>query len=259
MGKRLVIVVVACSACSPSSPSDGGNDPGPGTPPTAQCRLYTVGLLARHTFTGARRSEWVTSSSWLPYNTTGNELSGTHTSLRPTDPGLSCQIEIRTAVQYASVADFIDELAAVPPVPRAMRSTSTVSTRLIGPPGTDPNAACGPPSTTAGFSYDGQRRVTRIVENRSPGGTTTFTYTAWDASRRPTAGTEAEPSGTSSLTITYNDTARTRTVRKDGSLGQTVTTETYDANGTVLESVTTSGSQSETYSASVLNAISVCR
>ena len=68
--------------------------------------------------------------------------------------------------------------------------------------------------------------------------TSTTTYTAWDSAGRPTAATmSTSPRSVYDLTYTYDDQARTRTLRQllNGELVQEVTL-TFDVNGQLVAS-----------------------
>jgi YD repeat-containing protein len=119
-----------------------------------------------------------------------------------------------TAVSsYNSVADFVNEVRVIPPINMQTGSTSTNS------------GSCGSGTGSNTFSYDGQGRLTAITPNTG----SATTYTAWDSSGRPTAGTI----GGNIITVVYNDAARTQTQTQQGG----VTTLTFDANGILTSSV----------------------
>jgi YD repeat-containing protein len=128
---------------------------------------------------------------------------------------------------FASTADFVDEVQVVPTIVLATSQTTT-------------NAGfCGTSAVTSTYTYDSQRRLTRIA--LSTGGSTN--YTAWDASRRPTLGMVSSGGTISNV---YNDAARTMTQTQVVSGATTVTTTTYDANGNIILSVVNDG-QTTTY------------
>src|SRR2546427_616077 len=98
---------------------------------------------------------------------------------------------------------------------------------------------CGAPIVTASYaapsrttvtsnqtySYDAQRRLTRIVSVSDVGASTTQVFIAWDAFGRPTAG--ADPSG--SFAYSYDDIQRVATITNLS--GPVIITQTFDTNG----------------------------
>jgi YD repeat-containing protein len=141
---------------------------------------------------------------------------------------------------YDSVADFVDEVRVVPGVTLTTSNTNTNS------------GACGPFSTTVTYAYDGQRRLKTMA---SIGGTTT--YTAWDSSGRPTAGTTS-----TGITITnvYDNAARTLTQTQVASNGgQSVNVQTFDANGIQLKVVNTDSSGTSTTTYTNTSTAQVCK
>ena len=64
-----------------------------------------------------------------------------------------------------------------------------------------------------------------------PGGTFTTTYTSWDEAGRPTAGKTVTAANINSLTLAYDDKARTLTTTTDTGGQKLVCALTFDANG----------------------------
>jgi hypothetical protein len=159
-----------------------------------------------------------------------------------TAPGdsVNCTFQGTSTTTYDSVADFVDENN---PIGKLLsRSTATTLQSASG--------CAQPPSgsvpVTATRQYDSQRRLTKDG---------TFSYTAWDSSGRPTIGTAPTPPGLcgpQSVTMLYNDAARTITSAltfTDCIIGiQTFTTViTQDTNGTEVSGRTTSSLSSTAY------------
>ena len=134
------------------------------------------------------------------------------------------------------VADFVDEVRVIPPVSRAIDAVNTNS------------GSCGTGTFTTTYAYDSQRRVVQITNGTSAA----TTYTAWDESGRPTAGT----TGGNGLSLVYNDAARTVTTTQSGSQ-PSVSTLSFDANGAqtqivlVQSGITTTTSFTNTATATV--------
>lgn len=126
-----------------------------------------------------------------------------------------------TAVEnYNSVADFVDEVSVIPGRVLFTGNTGTNS------------GQCGSGSSTSTNRFDSQRRLMQIV---GPNGSTT-TYTAWDSSGRPTAGTTSS-GGT--LALVYDQNARTVTITGVSGGVTSVTVETVDANGNPTSEIVT--------------------
>ena len=148
--------------------------------------------------------------------------------------------------RFASRSDLVDEVAVVPPVSRALGTTTVTS------------AAGGSLTTTATHTYDGQRRLmsTQVVTAPIPviGSLTTITtYSSWDASGRPTAGTATGPGG-STVTISYDNTNRTVTQNT----GPNTCTQTYDQNGIIIREGCT-GTTASTTVVTVNSTQQVCK
>ena len=155
----------------------------------------------------------------------------------------ACVLNVAATVQYNSVADFVDEVRVVPPVSRWTRN-SVIGTPISG--------SCGPGSGSASITptYDSQGRLAVVVAvgQVTPPlvtvGTSTTTYSAWDSFGRPTAGTvivrSSRPSPvsfTGTVSVSYDNAARTTRTTTLISGQQTVSTITYDANGNIVSTV----------------------
>jgi len=146
--------------------------------------------------------------------------------------------------RFASRADIVDEVSVIPPLSRSL-GTTTVTT--IG------GFAL---TATATNSYDSQRRLTSVAIVTSPVPlSTTFTYAAWDASGRPTAGTVAiSPGPSGSVSITYNNPDRTVT-RNDG-LNTCI--QRSDLNGNI-QGETCTGTSPSTTTVTVQSTLQICK
>jgi YD repeat-containing protein len=143
-----------------------------------------------------------------------------------------------TVNSYRSTADFVDEVRVIPPLTLVTATSTTGS------------AACGSGTSSVTYSYDSQRRLTQFT---TPGGPTT--YTAWDSSGRPTAGTYSG----SSLSYVYNDGARTLTLTTISGAVTSVDTITFDANGTNIMEVVRTGSNVSTTTNTIASTDRVCK
>lgn len=210
LGGFLVVCAIV-SACSDSSSSTGTTTTSSGS--GSQCRTYATSYSAAQTVNGA-----LTDSLLYAYSFDKSTSTFSLTLTSVTFAPRTTQNDVWT-FQYNSVADFVDEVSVVP-------GRTLVRTAL------DNNA-----SGTANelFTYDGQNRLVTQRAISSTGSTLLWTYTAWDASGRPTAGTLAVTSGgttlpTRQLVIVYDGSARTTTTTSTSSSGTDVSVATVDAN-----------------------------
>lgn len=125
-----------------------------------------------------------------------------------------------STTNYASIADFVDEVRVVPPLFKGLSGSATAT----GQAGTN--------ATTTAYSYDPQGRLTGQV-SKGPSGTVTITYTQWDSAGRPTRARDVSRGSATTRVISYDDAARTRTTRAtpEGQTIAVVTVETFDADG----------------------------
>lgn len=217
MNRRLLmnamwIVVLAAGGCS----KDTGTEPDP-----TICRNYSNNFTETTVFSQTGNTSMRTYT--CAFSTATNAL--TCTSSRNS---VGCETNTK---QYASTADFVDEVSVSPPRQLFQSETWTnIST-------------CGAnPNRTDTYSYDAQKRPT----NGATSGGSSVTFTAWDASGRPTAATYSNGS-----TSTWTYDASTRTKAQTVSNGTTLTT-VYDASGNVISTFTTAnGGTSVTFSGSV--------
>ncbi len=139
---------------------------------------------------------------------------------------------------YRSTADFVDEVRVVPGL-SMQTSSSTTNT-----------GACGSGTNSVAYTYDAQRR---LISFTSGGSTTTFT--AWDSSGRPTAGSFP---GTTIANV-YNDATRTWTQTQTTGAATATTTTTFDANGAQLTIVNVSGGNQTTTTFTNTATAQVCK
>jgi YD repeat-containing protein len=214
----LVCVVVGIVGWGGSSPNSGGS----GTPSalsSRSCRNYMTAYTMTQTgsanpgFSATTTGTCTFTQAALQFNcmlrysdTTG--FSSTNTSIST----------------YASIADIVDEVSVVPPLKRLISVSGTV---VSGGSST---------SSSGTYTYDSQKRITREVTTGS-----TTTYSAWDSAGRPTAASTIGSNGqTTTLTMSYNDTARTLTTSNTQSGITTSCNQVYDTNGNQISYVCTS-------------------
>ena len=143
--------------------------------------------------------------------------------------------------KYNSVADFIDEIRVVPPVARIQ----TQSRRYASGPA---------PNSEVTYEYDAARRQTRLSTNMA-GNLLLTTYSAWDASGRPTAATVSSRASTINLQYRYDDAARTMTTTNPAGSQ----TETYDTDGNIIRSESTDGSGTTVFDVKINKTDRICR
>ncbi len=131
-----------------------------------------------------------------------------------------------TTTTYNSVADVVDEIAVNPPLSYAL---SAKVSQTSGP-GT---AGSGVTNT-----FDSSHRITKTV-NTSAGGESTTSYSDWDQAGRPTRANDVGKGFNNIRTISYDDSARTKTTVVNG--GPLRTVETFDVNGSQIETLATAG------------------
>lgn len=182
------------------------------TPSGPACRTYAT--AGTHTYTGSGTASMAFTQQ---YDAATNRLH--RRSVSTAVSGSTSTSESVTA--YQSVADFVGELAVIPPLNLATGVTRS-----------------GSFSSTTTNEYDAQRRLTRSTID-SPGfAPSVTTYTAWDASGRPTAATNPGQGFTVALTWAYDDATRTTTATEkqtQAPLSPLMTyTQSYTADGEPL-------------------------
>jgi YD repeat-containing protein len=215
---------------SPTAPGSTNSGSGSGSTANA-CRTYPTAANVRTTtsassfvFTAAEAASFDSSTKKATVQTTFAN-------------GAPCNTNV---IAYNSVADFVDEVRVIPPVSLFASSVSTNS------------GSCGTSTATTVNMYDSQRRVVQITNGTS----SVTTYTAWDSSGRPTAGST---SGGGTLTLAYDDAARTvKTTQTQGGT-QSVSTLTFDANGAQTSIVLVEGNVTTTTTFTNTGTAQVCK
>jgi YD repeat-containing protein len=180
------------------------------TPQT--CRTYPTAATDVETNAAAVPPFTLTNTYTNVFNPATSQLVRTGTVRSST--GCSGPFTITTT--WPSTAAFVAEVAVVPPLTRASRIERSAS-------------ACGTGNTVT-FTYDAQNKVTQLVDKSS-----TTTYTAWDSFGRPAAGTITGGPLPFSITITYDNAARTlRQTFLIGSNPPAPTLTTFDADGNLI-------------------------
>jgi YD repeat-containing protein len=137
-----------------------------------------------------------------------------------------CVGTLTTKATYRSTADFVDEASTVGRTFHVQDVESFF-------------ASCAESGTgTVNFAYDAQGRLTERIAVL-PGSRVTAIYTAWDGSGRTTRGTVGVEGGAPcTLSIAYNDSARTMvtTATCPALSTSSVETLTYDTNGNIVRS-----------------------
>jgi len=189
------------------------------TYPTAQTRAFSVG--------GA--------SETCEYDTRTN----VHTCTM--DLRIQAPRRIVSVRQYKSAADFVDEIRVIPPLSRAASGTTTY--QPSGP---------GAQNATIAFTYDSQRRQTDMLFQFADGRTVKTTYSAWDASGRPTAHTTSGQA----FRYAYDDAKRTMTITGPGG----VQVHWFDQNGNLIkQDDSPAGAPASTTTVTITKTATVCR
>jgi hypothetical protein len=238
----LILTAASCGQKSPTNPSGSGgnnagnnnnnnnnnNNGGNNNAGGNACRTYSTAADVSTTVSGVTLQTGKTTGTF-------DQAAKQSTIKTFFANGALCSTSVFT---YNSVADFVDEVRVVPGVTLAASNTNTNS------------GTCGSFVATVTYTYDGQRRLKTMT---SIGGTTT--YTAWDNSGRPTAGT----SNGITITNVYDDAARTLTQTQVSSSGQSVNVQTFDANGIQLKVVTTDSNGTSTTTYNNTGTAQVCK
>ena len=142
--------------------------------------------------------------------------------------------------RFASKNDIVDEATTNPPRSLGLGTTTVLTVNGV------------PFTTTATNSYDGQRRlISTTISAPPPIPPTTLTYSAWDSSGRPTAGSATVAGGVS---ITYDNTNHTaaRTISPN------TCTVTHDQNGIMIREQCV-GTTSSTTIITVNSTVQICK
>jgi hypothetical protein len=216
------VTIAACGGSSPTSPSQSGSGSGSttgsgaGTTPTGS----GGGTSSTSCRTGVATYRIVTTSASFTSTINGSctfnpsTVEGTCTN-NYTDT-LGSSFTSVSVTRHATRGDVVDEVSVIPPLNRALGTTTTIT-------------GAGPTTTnTATLGQDGQRRLVSITAVSQPSGqTTTTTYTAWDSAGRPTAGTVVGAGQPIGQTFSYDNASRTQTSASSG----VTCTQTFDQNG----------------------------
>jgi hypothetical protein len=224
-----IAVAALGTACSNNSSSDSSTNPNsPGGTSGSSCRTYSTAADVSTRTSG-------TSIVFNAKETANFDASAKKVTVETKFAnGTACNTAISS---YNSVADFVDEVRVIPPVNLQTGSTSTNS------------GGCPGGSGSNTFTYDSQRRLTAIVPNTG----NPTTYTAWDSSGRPTAGS----SGGASISIAYDNAARTQTQTQTSPAA--TSTLSFDANGILTSSVVSSGGVTSTTTFTTTSTATVCK
>jgi hypothetical protein len=200
-------------------PSGSSSSSGSGTA-AAICRTYPTSATVVTTLQNGATQNGSLSGA---FDSSANRA--TVTTLGPN--GGVCTTSVST---YRSTGDFVDEVKVIPGM---SQQTSTMTTN--GP-------ACGGVTSTVNYTYDGSGRLTSTTST-ALGVSSSTTYTAWDSSGRPTAGSFP---GTT-IANSYNDATRTwvQTLTPTRG-GSSTTTMTYDADGNQVTVLNVSGNSRTT-------------
>jgi hypothetical protein len=213
-------VVSLAGAGNPQRPAAVPSGTAPSTGP---CRTYDTSVTSV-TAGGPMRStvEWTgvfdPSSLRFVQNINVSSNQGAHFSY----------VQVSS---WASVEDFIAEVVRLK-APATLASNPNGRVLDIVPPLTRSVSTIGNGTIalTKTNTFDSTNRLTGFT-TRSGGGTNTVRYTAWDTIGRPTAGTMQAPNATSTVALSYDDTALTQTERTTTRGITSVMTSTYDQFG----------------------------
>jgi YD repeat-containing protein len=156
-------------------------------------------------------------------------------------------MKVTAVTSYKSTDDLVDTVSAIPPLVRSE------SLRLTAPGS----------MTSTTYTYDPQKRLTREVATAALAVTVTTDYSAWDTHGRPRkAHITSSPAGRapSDQAITYDDTARTKTITTTQN-GVVVSTDvvTFDANGNQIRATGSDPNGSYTSTTTISSTTKVCR
>jgi hypothetical protein len=145
--------------------------------------------------------------------------------------GRGLQLAFTQVTTYASPDDLVAEVVRLQQ-PAQLSTTPPARQTLVVPPLTRfvRIAASGAIGFTLTNTFDGNGRLTGSTHVQ-PAGRTLTSYTAWDSSGRPTAGTVRSTTQSSTLSIVYDDNARSSTTTTTSGNMVVTGTQTYDVNG----------------------------
>ena len=203
----ILAAALAVFACDSSTSPDGGGGGGGGG--GGNCRIgpatYRISTTGPNNFTS-------TTNGSCTFNR--STVEGTCTN-QYSDSGGTTLTSVSTT-RNASIAQVIDEVSVIPPL-----ILSSTTTTVVTQPGQ-------PTSTgTSTRAFNGRRLVMISNISQPSGATSLTTYTAWDSSDRPTAGSVVSGGQPSTIAFSYNNGTRTQTITQAG----VSCTQTFDQNG----------------------------
>ena len=213
--------------CSLASLTAGGNAASQPTRGGQSCRTYATASTTITTSPGGAFSRTLSCS----FKATTNQLACTMT--------LSTCGTVSLSTNYASRADFVDEVSVIPP--RMLLTGQT----------TAPNPCR---ITDATHTYDDKKRLLQYTI-----GGLTYRYSAWDSSGRPTSGIITGAGAPTNESWTYTDATRTAVLVQSVQGVSTTTTYHYDANGNPTTVVVRSGGTTSTSTTSTKETAQVCK
>jgi hypothetical protein len=209
------------------------------------CTGSSSGVTAPDLRAGASCRNYVTASTNVTTTTTGSSSTRILSCLFNSSNQLVCTMTIDTCgtvsftVNYASKADFVDEVSVIPP--RMLQQSQTTAAN-----------GCG--ITNATYTYDAQKRLQSYTMNGL-----TVSYSAWDSSGRPTVGLVTGPGGPTSETWTYDDAARSAVLAQAVVGAASTATYTYDVNGNLASAIVVSGGSVAMSTTSIAATAQVCK
>jgi hypothetical protein len=206
----LAVGALAAQNASLQARPDGGTPAKAAVPAGQDCRAMATAATTKSRGPGFSADTTTTCS----YDTATNQSTCTN---KYTD-SLGTSTTTVSVTTFASLADAIDEIKVIPPRRRSLRTDTTAT------------GARGSAASSLANTYDNENRLIQEV-GESPGGTFTTTYTAWDEAGRPTAGKTVMRANINSLTLAYDDKARTLTTTTDTGGQRLVCVLTFDASG----------------------------
>jgi hypothetical protein len=203
---RLATGLLAAAIAAPMAHTTEPNTP-------QECR---VAATSSTTKTTAQHGFSSTTTTACRYDKAANKSTCTNLY----EDTVGTKTKTVSVTTFASIADVIDEVKVNPP----KRLSTKVETTGEG--------NRGPTDATLVYTYDDQRRLTKEAASSKNAPSYTTTYTAWDKSGRPTAGsTVFTKAPRTAIKIAYDEAARTvNTTTGVGS--QWITCEMkFDVNG----------------------------
>lgn len=235
IGLVVTVIVTAGMSCD-SKPDDGPSPPNNNNNNgVTACRTLAATSTAVQTFADG---QVVTTSMTCSFNASNNEA----TCEGPFTDSLGGPGTIHQTSRFVSRGDLVDEAATNPPLTRSLGTTTVTTSGGLAV------------TLTATHGYDAQRRLVSTVLDNSLLPQSSFSYTAWDGSGRPTAGTLTSFAGVFPLSISYDNANRTVT----RNTGLNICTVTHDQNGNIVRESCTGTTPSVT-EVTIHTTTQVCR